>query len=157
TEKPVPKGDVPGEWYSPTQPFPSKPPAYDNQGVGPDALINFTPELHEAAMKLVEKYRIGPIFTPPSVSTLDGTIATLVSPGNLGGSNWPGGAYDPDLHNVYVFSQSAITALGLVPPQGNRSDMNYVQGSAAAGMRRTQGAGSTEPPEAGAGRGAGRA
>ena len=45
-EKPVPKGDVPGEWYSPTQPFPTKPPAYDRQGVTLDDLIDFTPELH---------------------------------------------------------------------------------------------------------------
>ncbi len=163
-EKPVPQGDVPGEWYSKTQRFPSKPPAYDNQGVAPEDLIDFTPELHAAALKVIEKYRIGPIFTPPSVSTLDGTIATLVSPGALGGTNWPGGAFDPETHNVYVFSQSAIGVLGLVPPTNGRSDMNFVQGSAAAGIRRTPGAGSTEPPEPGAaaagggrgGRGGGR-
>ncbi len=152
-EKPVPQGDVPGEWYSKTQPFPTKPPAYDNQGVLPDSLINFTPELHAAALELIKKYRTGPLFTPPSVSTVDGTTATLVSPGSLGGSNWPGGAFDPELHNVYVFSQAAISPLGLVPPTNNRSDMNFVQGSASAGMRRTQGAGSTEPPEAAGGRG----
>src|SRR5579864_2499845 len=153
-EKPVPQGDVPGEWYSKTQPFPAKPPAYDNQGVLPDSLINFTPELHAEAMKLIEKYRTGPLFTPPSVSTLDGTIGSLVSPGNLGGSNWPGGAFDPELHNVYVFSQSAIVTLGLIPPANGRSDMNYVQGSARAGMRRTAGAGRGAGGAAGAGRGA---
>jgi quinoprotein glucose dehydrogenase len=156
-EKPVPQGDVPGEWYSKTQPFPSKPPAYDQQGVTPDALINFTPELHEQALKAIQKYRTGPIFTPPSVSTLDGTIASLIAPGALGGSNWPGGAYDPELHNVYVFSQSATATLGLVPPANGRSDMNYVQGSAATGARTTPGAGSNDGPSAaGAGRGAGR-
>ncbi len=157
-EKPVPQGDVPGEWYSKTQRFPSKPPAYDRQGVSPDDLIDFTPDLHAQALKLVERYKIGPIFTPPSVSKVDGTIATLVSPGSLGGTNWPGGSFDPETHNVYVFSQSAIGVLGLVPPTGGRSDMNFVQGSAAAGIRRTPGAGSTEPPDAGAGggRGAGR-
>lgn len=155
-EKPVPQGDVPGEWYSKTQRFPSKPPAYDNQGVAPEDLIDFTPELHADALKLIEKYRIGPIFTPPSVSTLDGTIATLVSPGALGGTNWPGGSFDPETHNVYVFSQSAIGVLGLVPPTNGRSDMNFVQGSAAAGIRRTPGAGSTEPAEPGAAAGGGR-
>jgi quinoprotein glucose dehydrogenase len=155
-EKPVPQGDVPGEWYSKTQPFPSKPPAYDQQGVTPDALINFTPALHEQALKAVEKYRIGPIFTPPSVSKIDGPLATLIAPGALGGSNWPGGAYDPELHNVYVFSQSAIATLGLVPPTNNRSDMNFIQGSAATGPRTTPGAGSTEAPIPAAGRGAGR-
>jgi quinoprotein glucose dehydrogenase len=157
-ERPVPQGDVPGEWYSKTQRFPTKPPGYDLQGISPDNLIDFTPELHAAALKLVEKYKIGPLFTPPSESKIDGTIATLVAPGALGGSNWPGGAFDPETHNVYVFSQSAPAVLGLVPPTNGRSDMNFVQGSAAAGIRRTPGAGSTEPPEpgAGGGRGAGR-
>ncbi len=155
-EKPVPQGEVPTEWYSKTQPFPVKPPPYDRQGISPDDLIDFTPELHAAALKAVEKYKIGPLFTPPSVSTLDGTIATLALPGALGGANWPGGAFDPELHNVYVFSQTAPAVLGLVPPTNGRSDMNYVQGSAAAGIRRTPGAGSTEPPGAGAADGGGR-
>ena len=64
-ERPVPKGDVPGEWYAPTQPFPTKPPAYDRQGVSIDDLIDFTPELRAEAVKLVERYKIGPLFTPP--------------------------------------------------------------------------------------------
>jgi len=46
-ETPVPQGDVPGEWYSPTQPIPTKPPAYGHQGVKLDDLIDFTPALHE--------------------------------------------------------------------------------------------------------------
>ena len=71
-ERPVPKGDVPGEQYSPTQPFPTKPPAYDRQGVTLDDLIDFTPELHAQAVKLVAKYKIGPIFTPPVVSKREG-------------------------------------------------------------------------------------
>ena len=130
-ERPVPKGDVPGEWYSPTQPFPTKPPAYDNQGVSIDSLINFTPELRAEAEKLVSKYRIGPIFTPPSVSKADGTLGTIVSPGATGGTNWPGGSYDPETHTVYVFSQTAIALLGLVPsPDSKLSDMDYVQGTA---------------------------
>jgi len=130
-EKPVPKGDVPGEWYSPTQPFPSKPPGYDNQGVAIDDLINFTPELRAEAEKLVSKYKIGPIFTPPSASKLEGPLATIVAPGAQGGTNWPGGSYDPETHTVYVFSQTAIALLGLVPSPGpSVSDMNYVQGTA---------------------------
>ena len=88
-ERPVPKGDVPGEQYSPTQPFPSKPPAFDNQGISSDSLINFTPELHAEAEKLVSQYRIGPLFTPPSVSTPGGPLASITSPGSLGGANWP--------------------------------------------------------------------
>ncbi len=130
-ERPVAKGDVPGEWYSPTQPFPTKPPAFDNQGISSDSLINFTPELHAEAEKLVSKYRIGPLFTPPSVSNLDGPLATIASPGALGGANWPGGSYDPDTHTLYVYSQSGIATLGLVPsPDPKFSDMEYVQGTA---------------------------
>ena len=130
-ERPVAKGDVPGEWYSPTQPFPTKPPAFDNQGISSDSLINFTPELHAEAEKLVSKYRIGPLFTPPSVSNLDGPLATIASPGALGGANWPGGSYDPDTHTLYVYSQSGIATLGLVPsPDAKFSDMEYVQGTA---------------------------
>ncbi len=130
-ERPVPQGDVPGEWYSPTQPIPTKPPAFDNQGVLDESLINFTPALHAEAQELVSKFRSGPLFTPPSVSKADGTLATLVSPGALGGANWPGGSYDPDTHILYVFSQSAISALGLVPsPDPKLSDMEYVQGTA---------------------------
>jgi quinoprotein glucose dehydrogenase len=147
-ERPVPQGDVPGEWYSPTQPFPTKPPAYDNQGVTPDSLINFTPELHEEALKLVSKYKIGPLFTPPVVSNADGPLAAITSPGSLGGSNWPGGSYDPETHTVYVFSQTATALLGLVKPDPEKSDMNYVQGSAAAGR------GGRGTPAAGGGVGA---
>ena len=130
-EKPVAQGDVPGEWYSPTQPFPSKPPAFDNQGVSSDNLINFTPELHAEAERIIEKYRVGPLFTPPSVSKAEGPLATIASPGATGGANWPGGSYDPDTHTVYLFSQTAIAILGLVPTPGpNISDMEYVQGTA---------------------------
>ena len=64
-ERPVAKGDVPNEWYAPTQPFVSKPPAYDRQGVSIDDLIDFTPELRAEAVAQVAKYKIGPIFTPP--------------------------------------------------------------------------------------------
>jgi len=135
-DRPVPQGDVPGEWYAPKQPFPTKPPAFDNQGVSSDSLINFTPELHAEAEKLVSQYRIGPLFTPPSVSKTGGPLATIVSPGALGGANWPGGSYDPDTHTLYVFSQSGIAALGLVPsPDANVSDMEYVEGKAGSAPR----------------------
>src|SRR5882762_9020099 len=145
-ERPVPKGDVPGEWYSPTQPFPSKPPAFDNQGISSDSLINFTPELHAEAEKLVSQYRIGPLFTPPSVSTLGGPLASITSPGSLGGANWPGGSYDPDTHTLYVYSQSGIAALGLVPsPDANLSDMEYVQGTAGSTPRAGRPMGAAPP------------
>src|SRR5262249_5734692 len=110
-ERPVAKGDVPGEWYSPTQPFPTKPPAYDRQGVGTDDLIDFPPEWRAEALKLVSKYRIGPVFTPPVVSQIDGPLATLMG---AFATNWPGASYDPETHILYAQSQSGVTPLGLV-------------------------------------------
>jgi quinoprotein glucose dehydrogenase len=143
-EKPVPQGDVPGEWYSPTQPIPTKPPAYDNQGVSIDKLIDFTPELRAEAEKLVSHYRFGPLFTPPSLSKVDGTLGTINSPGSLGGANWPGGSYDPDTHTMYLFSQTSNTVLGLIPPPDPRvSDMNYIRGIAGVAPRVLK---SGEPP-----------
>jgi quinoprotein glucose dehydrogenase len=149
-ERPVEKGTVPSEWYSPTQPFPTKPPAYDNQGVLTDSLIDFTPELRQEAIKVVSKYKIGPIFTPPSVSKQGGTLGTLVSPGSQGGTNWPGGSYDPDTHTVYLFSQTAIALLGLIPPPSSVSDMNFVQGvdGVVPQVRRAMGATPAAPPPA---------
>ena len=138
-ERPVPKGDVPGEWYAPTQPFVTKPPAYDRQGISKDDLIDFTPELRAEAEKMVERYRIGSIFTPPVVSRMDGPLSTLTSGF---ATNWPGGSYDPETHTAYIYSQSGASPLGLVPPPDNMSDMNFIQGDARSGARRTGGSGS---------------
>ena len=115
-ERPVPKGDVPGEWYSPTQPFPTKPPAYDRQGLSVDDLIDFTPALRAEAMKVIARYKIGPIFTPPVVSKAEGPIALLTMAAQAPATNWPGGSYDPETHILYVGSQSAVAVMGLVPP-----------------------------------------
>jgi quinoprotein glucose dehydrogenase len=138
-ERPVAKGDVPGEWYAPTQPFPTKPPAYDRQGISVDDLIDFTPELRAQAVKAIEKYKIGPIFTPPVASKLEGPIATLTSGF---ATNWPGGAYDPETHIAYIYSQSGASPLALVVPPDGMSDMNFIQGTALTGARRTGGSGS---------------
>ena len=137
-ERPVPKGDVPGEWYAPTQPFPTKPPAYDRQGLLESELIDFTPELHAEALKVVSKYKTGPIFTPPVVSKLEGPLATLMG---AFATNWPGGSFDPETHLLYVHSQSGATPLGLVKPADPKIDLDWVQGSAATGMRTTLGSG----------------
>jgi quinoprotein glucose dehydrogenase len=128
-ERPVPKGDVPSEWYSATQPFPTKPPAFDRQGVSTDDLIDFTPELRAEALKFVSMYKTGPIYTPPVVSKWEGPRATLMLPAATGGANWQGGSYDPDTGTMYIFSNTGITDLGLVNnPQ--LSDMNFIRGYA---------------------------
>ncbi len=66
-ERPVEQGTVPREWYSPTQPFPTKPPAVERQGFLPEFVLDFTPELKAEGLKLIERYKIGPLYTPPIV------------------------------------------------------------------------------------------
>jgi quinoprotein glucose dehydrogenase len=129
-ERPVPKGDVPGEWYSPTQPFPTKPPAYDRQGVAESDLIDWTPELKAEALKVAARYKIGPIFTPPVVSTWPSPLATLMLPSAGGGVNWHGGSFDPETQMLYVYSTTTPTPLGLVKNEGTRSDFAYLSGTA---------------------------
>ena len=115
-ERPVEKGTVPGEWYSPTQPIPTKPAAYETQGLVIDDLIDFTPELRAEAEKLASRYKLGPVFTPPVVSTLAGPLATLAVATAGGGTNWPGGSVDPETGILYVSSSKVLSVLGLVPP-----------------------------------------
>jgi len=130
-ERPVEKGDVPGEWYSPTQPFPTKPPAFDRQGVALSDLIDFTPELKAEGQKLAARYKIGPIFTPPTVSKWEGPLGTLLLPAVTGGANWQGGSFDPESRILYIYSVTSISAQGLIPTDGKRSDMAYIAGVAA--------------------------
>jgi quinoprotein glucose dehydrogenase len=130
-ERAVEKGDVPGEQYSATQPFLTKPPPFDRQGVSIDDLIDFTPELRAEAVKLVQRYKIGPLFTPPVVSKWDGPLATLMLPNATGGANWQGGSLDPDTNMFYIFSNTAVTPLGLAPGDGLKSDMLFVRGFAS--------------------------
>ena len=134
-ERPVPRGDVPGEWYSPTQPFPTRPPAYDRQGASIEDLIDFTPELRVEAEELVSRYKLGPLFTPPVVSRPEGPIATLGLGAGSGGTNWPGGGYDPETRILYVPSRTGFYSWELIPSPGpDVSDMRYVKGTAKYGV-----------------------
>jgi len=138
-ERPVEKGDVPTEWYSPTQPFPldahGKPFSYDRSGFVEDDVIDFTPALKAEAMKLITRYKIGPIFTPPVVSKAEGPLGTIQMAINGGGTVWAGGSYDPETHTVYVYSRRQAGSLGLVKPDPGKNDMNYISGSALTGAR----------------------
>jgi quinoprotein glucose dehydrogenase len=128
----VPKGDVPGEWYSPTQPFPTKPPAYARQAVTVDELIDFTPDMRAQALKNFQMYKTGPMFLPPAVSVAGGPLAALTIGTLNGGTNWPGAGYDPETHVVYApASNAALAPIGLVePPKEFGSDLRYVMGTA---------------------------
>jgi quinoprotein glucose dehydrogenase len=121
----VEKGNVPGEWYSPTQPMPTI--KYARNSVEADQLIDFTPELNAKAKELVKNYKMGPIYTPPVVST-EKQLGTL----NMwagGGTNWPGGSFDPETGIAYVYAnQSGVSSTGLLPPPPGLSDIPYVVG-----------------------------
>jgi quinoprotein glucose dehydrogenase len=128
-DRPVPQSDVPGEQTAATQPFPTKPPPFDQHGITPDDLIDFTPALRSQAMQAIEQFRIGPIFTPPSLGdAADGTRGTIVVPGFGGGGNWEGGAADPRTGFVYVGSATAPTAAAVSPPGPDSTNADYNMG-----------------------------
>lgn len=132
-ERPVPQSDVPGEQTSLTQPFPTRPPPYDHQGVTTDGLIDFTPQLRTEADRLLRRYRTGPVFTPPVVSDLDGAVTSFRS---SGGTNWPGGAFDPETQILYAPSYTSMVTVGLLPPPNPEfSDIRYVRGNVLTGVR----------------------
>jgi quinoprotein glucose dehydrogenase len=138
-ERPVAPSTVPGEKTSPTQPFPTRPAPFDRQGVGIDDLIDFTPALRAEALDVIKRYRIGPLFTPPAFSKVDGPVATLQLPSDAGGANWPGGSFDPETNRLYVHSHTVVFTIGIVAADPAESDMGYVSGqarvAAAAGGR----------------------
>jgi quinoprotein glucose dehydrogenase len=94
-ERPVPQSDVPGEESSPTQPFPTRPEPFVEQGVSLDDAFDLTPELKAKAVEELQKFRLGPVYTPPSMH------GTFMRPGVWGGANWGGAAFDPDTATLY--------------------------------------------------------
>lgn len=100
-ESSVPQSSVPGEKSSATQPFPTKPAPFDRQGISETDVVDFTPELRKAAMKILEKYNYGPLFTPPSIEK-----PTIVMPGIAGGASWAGAAFDPETATLYIPSNT---------------------------------------------------
>jgi quinoprotein glucose dehydrogenase len=145
-ERAMPKGDVPGEWYPPTQPIPTKPPAYSRNYLKvPDDLIDFTPELRAKALENIKRFKVGTPgmpYNPPILGTLDGLLGAI-NIGNLGGgTNWPGGGYDPEGHTVYVQAANAgIGGTSLREPPAGFSDIRYVMGIAGAPFSVSEGPG----------------
>ena len=148
-ERAVPQSTVPNERTSPTQPFPTKPLPFDRQGVSVDDLIDFTPALRAEALEVIKKYNIGPLYTPPSLSKLDGPLATIQVPADTGGANWPGASFDPETNRLYIHSHTSAYLAGIVPANPATSDFGYVLGQARAGGPGARGAGG--PPGGGRG------
>jgi quinoprotein glucose dehydrogenase len=138
----VPQSDIPGEKTSPTQPFPTKPPAYGRNFLKvPDDLIDFTPELRAQAKDAVGRYKTGPMFLPPVIG--NSSILGALNLGNAsGGTNWPGAGYDPETHIVYAQAhQSALFPLSLRTPPAGFSDIRYVMGRNDSEFRVSEGPG----------------
>ena len=143
-ERPVEKGTLPTEWYSPTQPFPTKPPPFERQGFMIDEVIDFTPEIKAEALKILAQYKTGPLFTPPIARGEGGKIGTLYVPN---GANWPGGSLDPDTGIMYLYSHTLLRVLSMVN-EPKRSDMNYISvgGGDGSGGLTVQGLPIVKPP-----------
>ena len=111
-ERPVPTdSDVPGEKPFPTQPFPTKPPPFVDQGVSLDDANNLTPEIKALAQEQMKKFRIGPIFTPPSLA------ARCSRRRQGGGAHWGGAAFDPETGYLFV---RAAHSIGVQPRRQER-------------------------------------
>jgi quinoprotein glucose dehydrogenase len=143
-DRPVPQGDAPGEWYSPTQPFPTKPPPFEQQGMTIDDLIDFTPELRKQAIEILSQYHYGPIYTPVTPRQ-----ATILVPSTVGGANWNGGGFDPETGMLYVPTVNVPTIIELVPPANPQSNVAFVRrrsGSPEDNLELPGGLPITKPP-----------
>lgn len=126
-ERPVPPSKIPGEVLSPTQPFPTKPAPFELQGATEDNVVDFTPEIKAEALKILNEYDHGPLFTPPTER------GTINMPGWGGGANWWGASFDPDTSVLYIPSTSAPIVVKLIKPDPNRSNFTYVRGGGGLG------------------------
>ena len=103
---------MPGEKVWPTQPIPTRPPPFARQGVSLDDANDLTPEIRELAQAEMKKYRLGPLFTPPSMR------GTLQLPGNEGGANWGGAIWDAQTGRLYVRSKDVIRYSSVIASDG---------------------------------------
>jgi quinoprotein glucose dehydrogenase len=143
-ERPVPQGDVPGEWYAPTQPFVTKPPAYSRTYMHvPDDVIDFTPELRAEALETLKKYKVvNSPYVPYVLGDVNGILGTINLGNTSGGTNWPGGGFDPETNTFYSqASNSSLTTGSIVEPPPGFSDIRYVSGVKGREFREVEGPG----------------
>jgi quinoprotein glucose dehydrogenase len=156
-ERPVPRGKVPTEWYSPTQPYPTKPAAYDMQGIRESDVNDWTPEIRAEALRVLNLHKYSDnLFEPPIDRGQDGKFGMLMMPGNNGGTNWEGGAFDPETKIAYIFSSTEFNRRSLINDPA-RSNMNYIDGGGGGrgGRGAGRGEGGAEDAAGPAGRAAG--
>lgn len=138
-ERAVPQSTVPGEVLSATQPFPTKPAPFSQQGISDETLIDFSPQLRREALQTIEAFDYGMVFTPPS---LRGTINL---PGWGGGGWWTGASFDPDTGLFYVPSAAIPIVVQLVDADPATSNLQYTRGG-AQNVGGPQGLPLTKPP-----------
>ena len=116
-ERRVPPSNMPGERAAASQPFPTRPPPLSPQGVTLDDALDVTPEIKAAAQTELKKYRLGPLYTPPSFEPM------IMRPGIIGGANWGGGAFDPDTGILYVRTSNSASRIQVQkPPAGPQGE-----------------------------------
>lgn len=109
-ERAVPQSpSLPGDRLSPTQPFPTKPPPFEAQGLTVDDLIDFTPALRAEAEQIISDFTYGPLFTPITLSERGGNRGTILRPSAGGGANWMGAGVDPETGILYIPSSDSIS------------------------------------------------
>ena len=129
-ERPVPTDtNIPGESPAPTQPFPTKPAPFEYQGTSIDDLVDFTPGIREMAIKAVEGFRLGPLFTPPDRAVPGVTRGTLFRPPGSGAASWSGAAVDPETGLLYVPSTNHSTVIRFYSPEGQGGNLRYTHGA----------------------------
>ena len=128
--------DLPGEVLSPTQPFPTKPPPFEYQGIAIDDLVDFTPEIRQMAIEAVENFRLGPLFTPPMLTVEGGLQGTIQRPHIAGGASWSGAAADPETGLLYVPSENRFSVLKYYTPDPDEGgNLDFTQADFDSGTQ----------------------
>ncbi|MCE2515783.1 MAG: PQQ-binding-like beta-propeller repeat protein [Acidobacteria bacterium] len=128
--------DLPGEVLSPTQPFPTKPPPFEYQGISIDDLVDFTPEIRQMAIEAVENFRLGPLFTPPMLTVEGGLQGTIQRPHIAGGASWSGAAADPETGLLYVPSENRFSVLKYYTPDPDEGgNLDFTQADFDSGTQ----------------------
>ena len=145
-ETPVPQSIVEGEATSATQPIPSKPPAFDRQGITLNDLIDFTPALRNQALELVDNFTLGPLYTPPSPWIEGGNQGTLTLPNTWGAGNWNTGAFDPETGMYFAVSYTKTDNLGIAPTTSDSATMTHTIAQGSPNAPAIQGLPLVKPP-----------
>lgn len=146
-ERPVPPATMPGDVASPTQPFPTKPPPFEYQGMTIDDLVDFTPEIRAMAVDVVKDFKLGPLYAPPSLAVDGGLQGTLQRPTVTGGANWQGAAVDPETGWLYVPSSNGVSVSHyFTPDPAEGGNLRYTMGGGGLQPRMPQGLPLLKPP-----------